>query len=80
MKRPYVILWVLWIAAFFAIETHALLNREPGGDTLSELVWTVVSVPVLWWLMAGFLLWLTIHFLFAGKYDDPRKWFRKDDR
>ena len=77
--RPYVVAWVLWIAAFLIIETFALLNRDPGADTLSEMVWIAVSVPVVWWVVAAFLIWLTIHFLFDGRFDDPRDWFRKDN-
>ena len=79
MKRKYLIAWVLWIVAFIIIETLALLNREPNGDTLSEFVWQVVAFPVMWWIGAAFMVWLTIHWLFDGKYDDPRKWFDDKD-
>ncbi len=79
MKRNYVIFWCLWIGAFVVIETMALLDRSPNGDTLSELIWTAVEIPVVWWVVAAFLIWLVIHFLFRGKYDDPRKWFRSRD-
>jgi hypothetical protein len=76
MKKEYTIAWVLWLGAFLAIEVLALLNNDPGADTLSEHVWLAVQTPLAWWLLAGFLVWLTIHFLFRGKYDDPRKWFK----
>jgi ribose/xylose/arabinose/galactoside ABC-type transport system permease subunit len=80
-KPRYVVAWALWIVAFLVIEGAALLNRDPGADTLSELVWVAVSVPVVWWVLAGFLVWLTVHFLLGGRHDDPRSWFRrKDDR
>lgn len=78
-KRRYTVAWVVWIAAFVVIETLALLNRDEGADTLSEHVWIAVSSPPVWWLTAAFMVWLTIHFLFDGRYDDPRRWFRKDD-
>lgn len=47
---------------FIVIETVALLDRRPG-DTLSEHVWYIAQVSVVWWLLAGFLIWLTAHFL-----------------
>ena len=78
-KLRYVVAWGVWIAAFIVIETLALLNRDPGPDTASELIWEIVAIPVLWWVAAGFLFWLSIHFLFRGRYDDPRDWFRDRD-
>jgi len=75
MKPRYVAAWVTLIVAFLAIETLALLDRSPGGDTFSELIWEIVAIPVLWWVAAGFLFWLSIHFLFRGRFDDPRDWF-----
>jgi len=79
MKPRYVAAWVTLAVAFLVIETLALLDRDPGGDTLSELIWEIVAIPVLWWVAAGFLFWLSIHFLFRGRYDDPRDWFRDRD-
>ena len=79
MKPRYVAAWVTLAVAFLVIETLALLDRSPGGDTLSELIWEIVAIPVLWWVAAGFLFWLSIHFLFRGRFDDPRDWFRDRD-
>jgi hypothetical protein len=39
----WTILWLVWIAAFFAIEVPALLNKQ-DGDTLSEHVWAWASI------------------------------------
>ena len=80
MKLRYVIAWSVMVVAFIVIETLALLDHDPGGDTASELIWEIVSIPFLWWVAAGFLLWLSIHFLGRGEYDDPRDWFRNKDR
>lgn len=39
----WTIAWLLWIAAFFAIELPALLNKQ-RGDTLSEHIWQWFAV------------------------------------
>lgn len=68
MSQTYVLLWILWFAAFVGIETFAVTNGEPG-DTLSELVWSITRHhPLLWWLLGGFLSWLALHFLGRGRW------------
>ncbi|MEK9736188.1 MAG: hypothetical protein VW362_07035 [Candidatus Nanopelagicales bacterium] len=59
----FTVAWVLWISAFIVIEGVALIRKE-RGDTLSEQVWFALKkAPVLWWVGAGFMLWVTGHFL-----------------
>ncbi len=54
--------WLAWIGFFLIIELPAIFNDE-GDDTLSEAVWQLTSIPFFWWLLAGFLVWLTAHLL-----------------
>lgn len=66
MDHLFTVAWVVWIAAFGVIEGIALRRKE-RGDTLSEHVWAVLRRPGPWWfLAAGFLVWLTAHFLGFG--------------
>ena len=65
-------LWLLWIAAFFAIEIPAWKDGVPGG-TLSEYVWSLFSTRGkgrLWWVrraaLALGLSMLAYHFLNGG--------------
>jgi hypothetical protein len=71
---PYTLAWILWVAAFFAIEIPAIRNRREG-DTLTEHLrkWFAVqsgSGPGTgrWWrlrrlaLLAA-LAWLVVHLL-----------------
>ncbi len=62
----YTIGWIGWIIYFVVLETIAVIDQDTG-DTLSEHVWFVAYQPVIWWLLAGFLMWLTLHFLGFGK-------------
>jgi len=55
-------LWIIWLGLFLAIELPAIFNDE-SGDTLSEHIWALASISFFWWLLAGFLVWLTAHFL-----------------
>ena len=70
----WTVLWLLWIAAFFAIEVPALRNKTPG-DTLSEHVWKWFAVKdanrkgltrLRRWGLLAFLAWLSFHFLSGG--------------
>ncbi|MER7445023.1 hypothetical protein ABTW73_30135 [Micromonospora avicenniae] len=68
-------LWLLWLAAFLAVEGVALFNKTPG-DTLSEHVWKWFAVggsqPRTGWVrlrrfaLLAFLAWLVLHFLTGG--------------
>ena len=45
------------------------VRRKKKGDTISENVWWAQQrVPGLRFVVAAFLVWLFIHFLFDGKY------------
>lgn len=59
--------WVAWGLMFAAIEAIALIDRD-RGDTLSEWVWRVLGFhQVIWWMGAGALVWLVLHFLLKWK-------------
>lgn len=63
LDAKYTIGWVIWVAGFAVLEGLALANRQ-AGDTLSEHVWALLDVPVLWWIAAGAFVWLGGHFFF----------------
>jgi hypothetical protein len=45
----------------------AFVRRKRGGDTISEHWWWLRNRhPWLNWVMGGFLIWLSYHFLFDG--------------
>lgn len=69
MKHKYTIAWCVWAAVGLIIEIAALRDKRKG-DTLSEHIWTLVRIPVIWWTTAGLLIWAVIHFLGQGKLDD----------
>ena len=59
--------WLMWIAAFVAIEGKALLNSKKG-DTLSEHVWNWFNIDEResnWTgkrvVLVGGLVWLLAH-------------------
>jgi len=65
------LIWIVLIVAGVAIELAALA-RPAKGDTLSELVWAVLSHST-WgkfatWMISAFFLWLIVHFASQGKY------------
>ena len=67
MNRHYLAAWLCWLAVGIIIEWAAVRDRA-RGDTLSELVWSVLAVhPLLWVLFALFFCWLAIHFLSGGR-------------
>jgi hypothetical protein len=60
--------WIVWILWFLTWETLAVVNHV-RQDTLSEQVWYMLHFHVLLrWLAAGFFGWLTVHFLFNGRF------------
>lgn len=72
MISPWTVAWVAWIAAFFAIELPAVLNKAKG-DSLSEHVWSWASIKgkgtaYKWrrFALLSFLAWLVAHFLTGG--------------
>lgn len=64
----YTVLWILWIAMFFAIEVPAMVTDPEHRGTLSHLLWKIVAHPLGWYLVAGFLAWLTVHVLSRGRF------------
>ena len=68
----YTVSWIVWVAWFVVIEALALRDRDPG-DTFSEYVWAFMfdagrPRPVIYFLFAGFWLWLFLHFVFRGRF------------
>lgn len=58
--------WTLWAVWFVVLETLALLDPK-AGDTLTEHVRPLFHAhPLLWFLAAGFVVWLAVHFLAPG--------------
>ena len=56
-------LWISLLAVVLTFEFVAIFNDE-DGDTISENVWALLDLSwLLWVVMAGFLAWLTTHFL-----------------
>jgi hypothetical protein len=64
----YPVLWVIWIAAFFAIEMSALFTGH-SQFSLSELTWRLERVHHGWtfarFLVAAFCLWLAGHLVWG---------------
>ncbi len=58
--------WLIWGLLFALIEGLALFDPA-SGDTLSEHVWWLAENPVGWLAVAGFMAWLTTHFLTKGR-------------
>lgn len=68
----WTVLWLMWIAMFFAIEVPAILDKD-RGDTLSEHVWKWFGITnksrgykLRRVILVFFLVWLVIHFLTGG--------------
>lgn len=63
-------LWIAWIALGVALEMYAIFDRTKG-DTLSESVWAVLTIPgwgkFVAWMLTAFLLWLAAHFASRGR-------------
>lgn len=70
----FTVLWLIWIAQFFAIEGAAIFNKK-SGDTLSEHMWKWFSIrdKSKGWKarrasMFFFLAWLCAHFAYAKSF------------
>lgn len=68
MTRVYAVLWLAWIAMFFAVELSALCMGHPER-TLSEFVWRLEGLSPRWtfarYFIAAGCLWLFGHFTFG---------------
>lgn len=64
-----IVIWLVILLQFIAYETFALVNttdnHEPFTFYVRKIVGTWTS-PV-WYLGAGFLVWLIVHFLFVHR-------------
>jgi hypothetical protein len=61
--------WIVLFVAGTAWELRGILNKRRKGDTLSETVWRFERLAaVVRYLVAGFLLWLVVHFFFGGRF------------
>jgi hypothetical protein len=77
-RKTYTIAWLVWGAYFVVVEAAAILfTGTEGGSTLSEHVWDWVSLgegeadPYFPIKRLGFFVfwgWLTIHFLWGGRF------------
>lgn len=77
--------WLFWLViGFGAYELWAVTNSTPG-DTLSEAVWDVLTVPhlgpALTAIVLGLMLWLVWHWIAPAVYYHWRNWRdRHEDR
>lgn len=61
----WTISWIVWIVAFFVLETVALVTRS--HNELTEHLRPALQVdPLTWFLALGVWLWLGWHFLIQG--------------
>jgi hypothetical protein len=65
---PWFAAWLAWGASFAVVEGLALLQKDrKKPDTLSEHIWMIRDkVPFGKIGVAGFMLWLSLHFVFGG--------------
>jgi len=70
----WTIAWLLWIAAFAAIEGKALLSRAPNATWSNHIWrWFAISAKGRAWRLRRFALvaglgWLCLHFLTGGAF------------
>jgi len=59
--------WVAVGAVVLVLEFAAILRGQ--GETLSEITWRAMRRNrLVWWAVAGFLLWLAAHLLSFGRF------------
>ena len=67
----YAVLWIIWIAAFLAIELTAI-GTGNTRYTLSDFIWRLEEVNGAWtflrFAVCAFCIWLFFHLAFG--------WFR----
>lgn len=67
----WTIFWVLYFVVGLAAEIVALTRSTPGA-TLSEQVWSAISIPgygkFIAWMLSAFLIWAIVHFISKGKF------------
>lgn len=57
------IVWLIIFLVGLVVEVLALINKN-RGDTLSEQVWILRTIPMVRFVLLPFWLWLTYHFWF----------------
>lgn len=57
------LLWVAWIVGFVALESWAIATRQPEHTLTWHLRPLFLNHPLTWFLLAGFIAWLAVHFL-----------------
>ncbi len=64
-----IIIWAIIVVQFVAYEAFALLNSTDEHQPFTFYVRHIVGkwTSPVWFLAAGFLLWLIVHFLFVHK-------------
>jgi hypothetical protein len=66
-KRPWIWLWLAWLALFLVLEFIAIINDE-ADDTLSENVWGFMSgSSFVTFAVGALLIWLFYHFIWEGR-------------
>lgn len=64
LRRTFLVAWTAWVLVGLLLEAAALLRRDTG-DTLSELIWSILDRhPIFWWTGLGLWAWATHHFFF----------------
>ena len=67
MNKFYLIGWLVIFAQIGVLEYMAV-RRPERYDTLSELIWLIMSAhPVIWFAATGALIWAFIHFVTRGR-------------
>ncbi len=70
---PWTVAWLLWIAAFFVLETITLANRS-HNELTAHLRPVLQSAPQVWFVGLGLWCWVAVHFFVQGM--DWRALFR----
>lgn len=68
LDTPSLVGWILIFGVGVVWEFKGILSPTKG-DTLSETVWRLLRTAKIWrYLLAGFLIWLLVHFLTFGRF------------
>ncbi len=61
----WTVAWLLWIAAFFILETWTLVNRS-HNELTAHLRPVIQSAPPVWFVAVGLWCWVFVHFFIQG--------------
>lgn len=59
-------LWAVWMVGFVLLESWAVATSQPEHTLTWHLRPVFHSHPLAWFLLAGFLCWMCLHFLAPG--------------